>query len=186
MNRPLKNQNGFSLIEVLTVIAVVGVLVSMVSIGPGILQRRDLQTSSTKLYADLQAIRISALTKNSDPDSLGFGLRFIDGNSYQVSEFIDSGLNDYSYEADDGEVLDFENTLSSGVTVTIGAAGTPVGQDKALLYDKRGMARSSNWAAVTDRTYVLSHLSLSTKKCVTVSIVRIREGSWDGTDCTLL
>ncbi len=177
--------DGFTLIELMIVVALVGIIMSFAVLGFDILQRQSLASATTGFLADLQTVRMNALTKSSAPDSRGFGLRFLTNDSYRIFEFVDNGANNFIYETDDTEKVDYEKTLSSGITVTLQAAGTPVGLDNALLYDKRGMVRSNTWSSVTNRTYVLRHPKVAGAKCVTVSMVRIRGGNWNGTDCDL-
>jgi len=188
----MNKQNGFTLIELMIVIALMGIMFSLASLGFDLLHRQRLSSAAVELLADLQTVRMSALTKSSDSASRGFGLRFLDDsyNSYRTFEFTDNGEgtpgNADNYVYDEGEeVVDFEKTLGAGVVVHIGASGEPFGLDKTLLYDKRGMVRDSTWSSVAGRTYVLTHPSVSQARCVTVSLARIRGGIWNGTSCDL-
>lgn len=187
----LNEQNGVTLLELLVVLAIVAVMVSIGSVGLDGWKKRRLMTATSDLLADLQFVRMSALTESSDdPDARGFGLRFLANNQYKVFEFIDSGTTDFTYQGDAEESDRYEKNLSGGITVESGTA-TPLidlnsGVDEAvLLYDKKGMRRSYNWSSVAGRTYVLRHPGVDTVRCVTVAQVRIREGVWDGSACNL-
>lgn len=189
----MNREKGFTLVELLIVVALMGIMISLASLGFDVLHRQRLSSAAVELLADLQTVRMNALTKRSNPASRGFGLRFLDDsyNAYRTFEFIDDGAGTPAdadnYEYNDGEeVVDFEKELGAGVEVKIGASGDdPFGREKALLYDKRGMVRNSTWSSVAGRTYVLTHPNVANAKCVTVSRVRIRGGSWNGTSCDI-
>lgn len=187
----LSNQRGVTLVELLIVVAIVAVMFSIASVGFDGWKKRRLMTATTDLLADLQFVRMSALTESSDdPDARGFGLRFLGNNQYKIFEFIDDETTDFTYEGETEESDRYEKNLSGGITVESGTA-TPLiklngGVDEAvLLYDKKGMRRSFNWSSVAGRTYVLRHPGVNKARCVTVAQVRIREGVWNGSACEL-
>ena len=177
-------QNGVTLLELLVIVAIFGVLASIAFLGLDGWHRSRLGAATGALLADLQTARMNAMTESSDPDGRGFGLRFLDNQSYKVFEFVDNGVTDFTYEGAAEEAGGYENRVGNGISITLGAAGSPAGVSNTLLYDKRGMGRTSNWSSVIPRTYVVRHSSLARARCITVSQVRIREGIWNGS-CTV-
>jgi prepilin-type N-terminal cleavage/methylation domain-containing protein len=185
--RRLIRQDGVTLVELVVVIAIVGVLVSIASLGLNVWHKSRLGAATAELLADMQTVRMNALTESSNLATRGFGLRFMTDDSYKIFEFVDSGATDFNYEGVSEEVGGYEKTLGAGLTVTLGASGDPTGTTKAVLYDKRGLGRSFNWSTVSGNTYVLRHPNVDRARCITFSAVRIREGVWnDSTStCTL-
>lgn len=178
----MKSEGGFSLIEMLIVLAIIGIVAAIATMNSDFVQRHQLTAASRGLYSDLQKIRQDALTRGSVANSRGFGLRFASNTTYSTFEFNDAD-GDYTYDGTGEESGAAQKTLSS-VTVTIGAAGDPT--NNVLIYDKRGMTRAVNWSSAGGRTYVLRATRVSQARCVSVSTVRIREGLWNGASCSEL
>lgn len=177
----MKSERGFSLMEMLIVIALIGTVASILIMNSGFVQRQQLTAASRGLYSDLQKIRQDALTRGSVANSRGFGIRFASNASYSIFEFNDAD-GDFTYDGAGEESGAVQKTLSS-VTITIGAAGDPT--NNILIYDKRGMTRTVNWSSAGGRTYVLRATGgVSQARCVSVSTVRIREGVWNGASCS--
>ena len=176
----MKSESGFSLIEVLIVIALIGIVAAIATMNSDFVQRHQLTAASRGLYSDLQKIRQDALTRGSVANSRGFGIRFASNTSYSTFEFNDAD-GDFTYDGTGEESGAAQKTLSS-VAVTIGDAGDPT--NNVLIYDKRGMTRAVNWSSAGGRTYVLRATRVSQARCVSVSTVRIREGVWNGASCS--
>ncbi len=180
----LNNSKGFTLIETLVVVALVGLVAAMATNGSDFLRGHRLSEGSRGLQVEFQKLRQDALTKGN-PANLngrGFGLRFVSATQYRLFEFNDAD-KDYTYD-DAGEEADAVTVdLPSGVTVTIGDAGSPV--NNVLLYDKRGLSRKTDWSTESNRTYVLRVGGESTERCVKVGRVLLQEGVWNGVSCTV-
>jgi prepilin-type N-terminal cleavage/methylation domain-containing protein len=199
--RILHEHRGFSLIEVLIAISIAAIMISIATTGAGYIQAQRLTSASRNFLGDLQRIRQKALLQSyplngSTQLNRGFGIRFIDGTSYVTFEFIDTGATVFQYDDTDEE---FEETgkmeggvrigpspkmMTGDVVVTLGDTGNPAGD--LIIYDRRGIPRLTNWEISPSKTYVFRSGSASSgPKCVLIDQVRIREGQWNGTSCSI-
>ncbi len=176
----MSDNNGFTLVEVMIVITVIGIMSVIAMLGSDFLTKHRVRSASRGFYADLQALRQNAMSSGTANTSIGRGLKFTSANSFSTFEFLDLNSN-YTYDGVAEENSVSVNTLPGGMTVTLGAAGDPTATP--LLFDRRGLGRSDNWSTVGGRTYVFRHPLANPPACVTISLVRIREGTWDGGTC---
>ena len=66
-DRMVTNGRGFTLVELIVVIAIMGILFSMALLSyQGIQQRNDVEQKVKKMYADLMNTRISAMQRGRD------------------------------------------------------------------------------------------------------------------------
>ncbi len=185
-HKTLRQESGVTLIELLIVIAILGVLAALATVGFGLSKQQRLATVTKEFHSDLQKARLDAMTQSSSTETRGYGLLFPADGSYRIFEFVDSGASgftDFVYDGAAEEVDATEKETTSTINITIGASGTPTGAANALIFDKRGFVRSKNWGMVSSRIYVLAMQGVADRRCVSLSRTRIREGSWDGSNC---
>lgn len=169
------SEKGFSLIELLIVIALIAIIAAIATLGSQSYQSRNLVAASEQLYSDMQKIRMDAMTRSSQANSRGFGIRFNSSTAYTIFEFNDVNGN---FIDDSGEEVTVkQTTMPSNATVTVNNATDPTGSVR--IYDKLGMIRDTAWNK-TAIIYVVRLAGVSQARCVWLDTVRIREGSWDG------
>lgn len=184
MKRRGNTENGFSLIELMVLIGVLGLLTSLTALGPSFVAGQKLTAGSREFMAELHHLRQRAMTARTAASSLGFGLRFEGASAYRTFEFndnYDAKLN-YAYEDVSEEKTPVSLKLGTGTTLTVGAAGNP--ENATLFFDPRGMPRSADWTPVSSLTYVLHNNQSTRARCIHISTAWIREGAWDSTSST--
>lgn len=179
----LNDKKGVTLIEVVIVLAIIAILASLAAVGPGFIRNENISRVSRELLGDLQRARQDAMTRSTGANSLGFGIRLANPTSYTIFEFSDNG--NFQYDGAGEEANTTIRNLTSSIVIQIN--NSP--EYNVLIYDKLGIParfKITGERALGNMTLVVRHQSESARdKCVTVSISRIREGLWDGTNCTL-
>ncbi|HKK00731.1 MAG TPA: prepilin-type N-terminal cleavage/methylation domain-containing protein [Desulfuromonadales bacterium] len=184
----MKNQMGFSLLELLIAIALFGIVVSLATMSMSTAKSANLTALARQLHSDLQAIRLDAMTRGMSTDSRGFGLRFTASNTYELFEYVDnnaSGHTAFKWDGADEEIGVVKKDFPTSVSVTIGASGVVTDDDVCVcLYGRHGLAHDKNWGML-QRTYVLRDLRVGQPRCLVIDEIRIREGVWNGGSCTV-
>lgn len=175
----MKREAGFTLVELLIVITVIGVMIAIAALNlAGESKKNRLKEATTQFYSDLKRCRVDAMTKVTDVNTRGYGFKFIDATSYKTFEFNDLD-NDYNYDTApaDEAINPVTITVPYGVQVSSGALTTP------LFFDRRGWVRSASWSTVSGTTFIFSLPGVTTARCVVLSTSRIREGVWKDGAC---
>jgi prepilin-type N-terminal cleavage/methylation domain-containing protein len=178
----LTENAGFSLIELIIVIAILGIAISLTTMSWSTAKDSSLTAATRQLHSDLQAIRADAMTRSTSADSRGFGIRFTSSNAYQVFEFVDANANftDDGAGEESGAVT---KAFPPSITVTNRDSGAIAGDIR--IYDRHGLVHAGNWSSATGVTYVLRGSGTTQARCVSVDEIRIREGIWDGGSCNV-
>lgn len=173
----IKQNGGFTLVEVLTVLAIIGIMTGIIGLNmAGEVKKYRLKEATTQFYSNLKKCRVDAMSKTSNDKTRGYGFTVNNATTYQTFEFNDTN-NNYTYST--GEELNPTTiTLPNGVQVRR-ETGTLT---ETLLFDRRGFLRSTSWATATGATYIFELAGISKARCVVLSINRIREGGWDATN----
>ncbi|HWR73731.1 MAG TPA: prepilin-type N-terminal cleavage/methylation domain-containing protein [Nitrospirota bacterium] len=186
MQRVAKNEYGFSLLELLTVLAIIGILAAMATLGMDFVRRERVMSASRMLLADLQRMRGQSLTSAPPaamPTLRGFGVNFISSSSYSTFTFNDSfpppGGNFIYDEA--AEAINARTTaIPVSVQLTINGAAP---DNRILIFDRFGTPRADTWEFGI-MTIVLTDPRVATDaRCIVVSETRIREGNFAGGTC---
>lgn len=180
----LNDKKGITLVEVVIVVAIIAILASLAAVGPGFVRNENISRVSREFLGDLQRARQDAMTRSTGANSLGFGIRLASSTSYTIFEFNDINTN-FQYDGAGEEANTTTRNLTSSIVIQIN--NSP--EYNVLIYDKLGIParfKVTGERALGNMTLVIRHQSESARdKCVTVSFNRIREGLWDGTNCTL-
>lgn len=188
MNRlsgKVKTERGFSLVELLTVVALIGIVIAIAALSSDFIKAHRLTAASRQMLADFQKARQDAMTRRTESitNSKGFGITFTSSSAYNQFEFNDANDN-YAFDSGEGAEPQ-QRTLSSGLTVKLDDGTDPTGN--VLIYDKRGILRDNAWAPVTTaQTYVLTYSGVSQGRCIRIEPVRVREGTWNGATCNVM
>jgi type IV fimbrial biogenesis protein FimT len=171
------SEMGFTILELLIVIALIAILLAIAAMSTGFLDQNRLPAASRQLYSDLQKIRQDALTKSTSNNSMGFGIILSSSNSYTTFEFNDSNTN-FTYDGSAEQSGPNLRSLPSSITLTVSPPA-----NSTLLYDKKGIARTTGWTPAGNTTFVLTSSASTQSRCVALDATSIREGIWNGTAC---
>lgn len=181
----IQNEKGMTLAELLVVLAVIAILAGLAFVGPEFIRSERITGHSRELLADLLRARLDAMVRSAAANSMGFGIRFVDNSSYTIFEFDDCSENS-AYDVngcagDREEANTTSKTLSTSYELLVNGA-TP--NNNILIFDKLGIPRDNSWA-LWNGTLRIKHQTDSTLlgRCISISLTRIREGVWNGSNC---
>ncbi len=190
-----QNQKGFSLIELLVIIGLMGILMTLASLSMDFVRKERLTSAAKQLVADIQKARVDAMVSSQSSNVMtGAGIRFNSGpsNTYFAFNFID-GDDNFAYSGpgeETGGARSYE--IHSALSLEIAPPGETEYSDPSyniLMYNRMGLPSrfKSAGSDASDGKIVLllRENTLNITKCVRVDINRIREGFWDanGTRC---
>ncbi len=178
------NRKGITLLELLMVIAIASVLSGFAFLGADMVQRERVDAATRELYADIQRVRLNSMTL----EGKGYGIRFENAHSYVIFKFDDCN-GDYTYDAntcangtrEEKEVL--RRTLPPGVVLKK-TNGSSVAND-VRIFDSIGAAHQANWGMGMMTILVMTKPDSGLARCISISMNRIRESTWDGSACSI-
>lgn len=193
MQRRSSNDNGFTLIELMVVIAIIGILAGIASLSMDFIRRERVTSATRMLLADFQAVRVDGLTTGptastgSVPFMRGAGIRIESSTKYSLFLFNDCNEN-YTYEVDGcggqrEEARVDSKSLSGTLSIRINDLGTSP-NNNILIFDRFGSPRAADWTEVSSMNIIITGPDISLRKCIMVGINKIREGLWDEASST--
>ncbi|HUJ19488.1 MAG TPA: prepilin-type N-terminal cleavage/methylation domain-containing protein [Nitrospirota bacterium] len=189
LRRGIKDERGFSLVEVVVVVAIIGILAAISMESMDLVRRERVSSASKRLLGDLQGVRMDAMSTgpSGTMDAMqyirGAGIRLVSSSQYVTFKFNDCN-QDYIYSSTSCTGSTPEEYLSTTVTLPNNVQLFTAPTSTIVLFDHLGMAHKYDWTSLggSPIVFVVQWPSLASY-CINVSNNKIREGSWDGTTC---
>lgn len=160
MDRAIRFQGGFSLVELMIVIAIVGILAAVIGLSGVNMTRRDNVSGDThRIAAFLKKQRLKAFTQKRC-------FTFIGGTGVTSFMSTDNTCTAYPGQPDD--------SFAFNQGVTFNGIG-------AIVINTRGVFTTAG----TISPVWPNGVKVADKDCVVVSATRVRIGSWDGVNCNM-
>ena len=166
----MKKQSGFTLIELMVVIAIVAIILAMgIPAFSSWKHRHDVESQINQLYSDIQLARSTAYVNKK-----------LAGISWSAANFSQYQI------LTNASASTYVTSTGSSVVQTVGPASFPMNSNLgslSLTFNGRGFVSAPSTLPMN--IYVSSSYgSLTT--CVSVSLTRITLGTWKGGNCAPL
>ena len=188
MEYDCKNQKGFSLIELMVVVAIIGIMASLAYVGMEFIEKERVKSATRQLLADIQKARVDSLTSTPASDAIqGHGIRFSAG-SYTIFTFDEDELStkDFNYSGQTEESNPRDVSLSASLALSWSDPNDAI----VLIYNRFGFPKRYKSDGSDSFTLSANAMDISITstgsdltKCIKVTENSIREGAASGTDC---
>jgi len=173
------NKSGFTIIEVIVVLVILGILLSIAGIsGNAMLKKYRVETQMKQMFVELMNARVSAMQRNRTY----FAVFNPTPTATQYTIYEDTSPapdgNGTLETAADRQVL--RKILNSNYALTIpGVAST------SINFDTRGLASMLPGPMGTQQTVRVNGSFGAAYDCIVISLTRIRMGAWNGATCVV-
>jgi prepilin-type N-terminal cleavage/methylation domain-containing protein len=197
MQTRIKNECGFTLVELIVVIAIVGILATFAVMGTAVIRKETVTSRTKEIFADLQKARADAMaggTSSTDviPRNIhGVGIQLTSPTTYVIFRFNDvlpmaaliTASGDYQYNGAAEQLIIQTVTLSSvELRVLNGAVLTPPAAtpNDTIIFDRFGYPRQTNWTLITNMIIAVRNPNLAGfTRCISIQTNSIREGFYN-------
>ncbi|HBE44069.1 MAG TPA: hypothetical protein DDW17_01115 [Deltaproteobacteria bacterium] len=129
-------RDGFTLVEILTVIAIIGIVAGMAVISfSGMVRRYNVESQIKELYSDLVNTRVMAMSTKKT--------HFVDIKSGQYSAYVDTNTTNPNQDGD-GILQDATDVRLAGYPKTFKFPLSWGGGSTTIEFSAKGLANTSN------------------------------------------
>lgn len=176
---------GVTLLELIIVMAILAILVTLSSLGTDLIQRERVRSATRELLADLQRLRIDAMTR----DARGAGIRFESSGSYVLFQFNDCNQDgNYDHDTCGGDGREEANAIVRTMPKSVILRKTNLVDNingEVCIFDRFGTPRQKTGGFGIMTIIVRNERDPKIVRCVKLSVNRVIEGRWTGTKCNL-
>ncbi len=178
----IRGMKGMTVMELVLVLGIACIVSGFAFWSSDMVRRERVHAAARELYSDIQKVRVDAMTGAGK----GYGVRFESPDSYVMFEFEDCN-GDYTYDAATcaggapEEKEPRRKTLPPGIAL-VKTSGATVNND-VRIFDSFGSPRQANWGMGPITILVKNSRDSGETRCISISLNRIRESVWNGTEC---
>jgi prepilin-type N-terminal cleavage/methylation domain-containing protein len=208
MRNSILNNKGYSLIELIIVVAILAILLSVASPSMDFIRRERVTSHMREMVADIQKTRSDAISSFQTntvlaPFKRGSGIRFASPTSYVKFDFNDSipamaaggtSTGNFLYDGIAEEVSQMTKTFTS-TQIQIWMpqdGGFHAPANDIVIFDRAGLPHQADWRSIgMDNVPVTitirdPALPADYTRCIFIRAMLIQEGFWNVGACNML